>query len=187
MTTTTSAGSQSSPLTSQGTSSTAATVTSSSSFECPQSSGLFAFAGDCKQFWHCSNGMSYLKACPGQLVFNDVLGICDYTSRLCPSHNRRRRRRRQLPDGKRPRLQRAKRWLNSTTILMMMMMILKNSNLSKFKGVFVCPKSDGLFANINECATYWSCANNVATLLKCADELVFDENSGTCGKTSSTC
>lgn len=68
---------------------TQATKSPTDSFVCPQSSGLFPVPGDCKQFWHCSNGMSYLKACPGQLVFNDVIGICDYVSRLCP--NRRRR------------------------------------------------------------------------------------------------
>lgn len=57
------------------------------SFVCPEASGIFANPSDCTKFWHCSNYVPFMKVCPGQLVFNDVINSCSWSSNLCKSKN----------------------------------------------------------------------------------------------------
>ncbi|XP_076315203.1 uncharacterized protein LOC143227818 isoform X3 [Tachypleus tridentatus] len=45
---------------------------------CKKVNGLFAKKDDCSQFYHCSNGFSYVKNCPASLFFNPRLKVCDW-------------------------------------------------------------------------------------------------------------
>ncbi|CAF1099252.1 unnamed protein product [Brachionus calyciflorus] len=48
------------------------------SFSCPKPDGLFQNTNDCKTFWQCSNNIPVLKNCPGNLLFNEKAGSCDF-------------------------------------------------------------------------------------------------------------
>lgn len=45
---------------------------------CTTLNGLFPKEGDCTKFYHCSNGIAYLKTCPASLYFNPYLQVCDW-------------------------------------------------------------------------------------------------------------
>ncbi|XP_013774373.1 uncharacterized protein LOC106459308 [Limulus polyphemus] len=45
---------------------------------CKKLDGLFAKKDDCSKFYHCSNGIAYVKNCPASLLFNPRLKVCDW-------------------------------------------------------------------------------------------------------------
>ena len=50
--------------------------------DCPmEGGGFFPNPDDCHFFYQCSNGVAYLKECPGDLHWNSELDTCDYSDR----------------------------------------------------------------------------------------------------------
>ncbi|XP_022258941.1 chondroitin proteoglycan-2-like [Limulus polyphemus] len=45
---------------------------------CTTLDGLFSKKDDCTKFYHCTNGIAYLKDCPASLYFNPLLKVCDW-------------------------------------------------------------------------------------------------------------
>ena len=41
---------------------------------------LYPNLDNCASFWQCSNGVPYLKVCPGGLEYNDFIKVCDWPS-----------------------------------------------------------------------------------------------------------
>jgi hypothetical protein len=128
--------------------------------KCPEKSGLFAHTQDCQHFWHCSNSISYLKKCPGNLVFNDIIKTCDYNSPTCSKLIRRRR----VDD---------KYW--------------SDFKLIAEKDEFVCPEKSGMFAVPNDCQSFWHCVDGISYLKKCPGSLVFNELIKACDFSSPSC
>ncbi|XP_052265202.1 uncharacterized protein LOC127867791 isoform X1 [Dreissena polymorpha] len=55
--------------------------------ECRQAgNGDFQACGGCHFFASCSEGYLYIRACPEQLLFDAISGVCDYNSRSCPNN-----------------------------------------------------------------------------------------------------
>ncbi|RNA26763.1 chitinase 3 [Brachionus plicatilis] len=54
-------------------------------FICPKPNGLFKNPDNCKTFWHCSNNSAFLKQCPGGLLFDEKIGICNFKSETIQS------------------------------------------------------------------------------------------------------
>ena len=44
--------------------------------------GYYSDPKDCKSFYHCANGITYWKHCPGGLYFNPVNKVCDWPSNV---------------------------------------------------------------------------------------------------------
>jgi len=55
-------------------------------FVCPQPDGLFVDPANCHAFYHCSHEIAHGKMCPGNLVFNEVLWVCDWASNVDTSN-----------------------------------------------------------------------------------------------------
>ena len=51
-------------------------------FVCPADVGIFPNPTDCSSFFNCVGGIAFLENCPGNLVFNPDLLICDYVSNV---------------------------------------------------------------------------------------------------------
>uniref|UniRef100_A0A3Q2DYQ5 Acidic mammalian chitinase n=1 Tax=Cyprinodon variegatus TaxID=28743 RepID=A0A3Q2DYQ5_CYPVA len=68
------------PTTTVGTASTTATtvVPPGSDFCVGKPDGLYTNDDDNHTFYQCSNGITYLKTCPSNLVFNETCLCCDY-------------------------------------------------------------------------------------------------------------
>lgn len=58
---------------------------------CEEAYGLFVNPNDCGLFVHCSDGVPYVKKCPGHLHFNQKLGVCDYPYRAGCQQTAKRR------------------------------------------------------------------------------------------------
>ena len=49
--------------------------------------GDYHACGGCHFFASCSEGYLSVRACPENLLFDAVSGVCDYHSRSCPNDN----------------------------------------------------------------------------------------------------
>ncbi|KAI1289241.1 Peritrophin-1 [Halotydeus destructor] len=47
-------------------------------YQCPTSNGMFPDPSSCTKFYHCANGIPYLKDCPATLHWNARAMICDW-------------------------------------------------------------------------------------------------------------
>ncbi|XP_022237060.1 peritrophin-1-like, partial [Limulus polyphemus] len=47
-------------------------------FVCPARDGMFKNVFDCGSFWHCSNGIPYLKDCPANLHWSVERNRCEW-------------------------------------------------------------------------------------------------------------
>ncbi len=54
------------------------------------------------------------------------------------------------------------------------------------KSKFVCPSSDGLFADEKNCGKYYQCTNNVAEEKECPQGELFDIEKGACNDEDDT-
>lgn len=48
---------------------------------CSAGSGGYPDPTNCSQFFHCSHGTAMITACPGDLIYNSKLKVCDYPRR----------------------------------------------------------------------------------------------------------
>ncbi|RNA44670.1 putative chitinase 3 [Brachionus plicatilis] len=132
-----------------------------SEFKCPHASGLYPNRESCDRFWHCSNFIPFDKKCPGNLVFDNKLKVCAWTSDSCK--------------------QTLKKLLSYDLMRLdspYFKLTLPVNNESD--DVFVCPEVDGLFENKKNCKSFWQCYRGVPYLKMCAGDLVFNKKIGVC-------
>lgn len=128
-------------------------------FTCPLDSGINAHPHNCFYFIICSNGIPNLFKCPGKLVFNAQLKVCDYSSNQCPQYDFK------LPQP-----------TPASVNLQQQQVEIEVDQVNEFK----CSSPDGFHRHPTNCNLFYHCANGRAYEKKCPAELYFNEKTLTC-------
>ncbi len=56
----------------------------------PADNGDYQYCDDCHYFGTCNHGYFYVRACPVNLKFDSISGLCDYHSRTCKASKNHR-------------------------------------------------------------------------------------------------
>ncbi|GIY89826.1 uncharacterized protein CDAR_107551 [Caerostris darwini] len=51
-------------------------------WKCPNDFGYYRHAGNCSNFYQCTDGVPSIKQCPKGLFFNSKLGMCDWAAQV---------------------------------------------------------------------------------------------------------
>jgi hypothetical protein len=113
-------------------------------FVCPKEDGFFPNPEDCHSFYVCFNEEALLVPCPNGLAFNPDTDTCDLPE-MVPSCK---------PAGTNPPP--------------------PVTRPTPPPGGFVCPKDDGLYANPDDCFSYYACVDGDAIVEPCPDGLAFN-------------
>lgn len=132
---------------------TAWTNPSSAPFLCPNPDGVFPLTSStcASEYYICVSGNAYLSTCPFGAIFDPAVSICvpANTASCSPTS--------VTTPG-------SASTTGSTT----------TSSTTSNPGPFTCPDADGVFANPNDCGSYYSCSNSRPILQLCPPGTVFN-------------
>ncbi|XP_076343537.1 uncharacterized protein LOC143243779 isoform X2 [Tachypleus tridentatus] len=160
-------------------------------FICPVKNGMFKNVFDCGSFWHCSNGIPYLKDCPANLHWSvernrcewPCVAKCDPSVSPCPTD----------PSTTNPDTCDCNGCLTPHPFNCSAYYICIHGHqkllfcpsglyFNKHTKVcdypenvrcwhFICPAKNGMFKNVHDCGSFWHCSNGIPYLKDCPANL----------------
>ncbi|XP_065571763.1 chitin-binding domain protein cbd-1-like isoform X1 [Artemia franciscana] len=140
--------------TEETTSITMNTPPSGGPFTCPSENGYFSDPNSCESFYICYQWEASIRYCGDGLVYNPDTRTCDYPQDVPP------------PCG--------------TCTSQFCQTNRKGVLLTSDIAPFTCPESNGRFPDPYDCASFYECADGIATLTKCPFGKLYNQELGEC-------
>ncbi|XP_065571460.1 chondroitin proteoglycan 2-like [Artemia franciscana] len=123
-------------------------------FTCPSENGYFSDPNSCESFYICYQWEASIRYCGDGLVYNPDTRTCDYPQDVPP------------PCG--------------TCTSQFCQTNRKGVLLTSDIAPFTCPESNGRFPYPYDCASFYECADGIATLTKCPFGKLYNQELGEC-------
>lgn len=137
-------------------------------FTCPGEFGLYPDVYDCSSYFECTHGFPYVEHCPPGLLFNRNLSVCDYPKAIDPPCVPL-----PYPSTIPPPRARADSKPAGDSVDTTKAPITPSP-------WFTCPEPYGIFVDVYDCASFFSCSDGRPYLEPCPPGLEFNKNVSAC-------